>query len=448
MKTLLRSMLAVIVLATTPMFAQDTANAPDTDTTDAPKPFVRKITMQHFRSIDQRGINVFETPKLDDTVRFEGFKLDFNAAFSQPIQALRHSNEATPVMAGAVNQNELMRMGFGFTGASANLYLNAQLADGIRVMMTSYLSTRHHNETWVKDGYMLIDKLPFRHDLLDFMMAFTTLKVGHFEVNYGDAHYRRSDGGHAMYNPFVENYLLDAFATEVGAEVDLRAAGFLAVAAVTGAEIKGNILKPEDRAPALIGKLGFDRQLTPKLRVRLTGSTYRNAKSPGNTLYAGDRSGSRYFYVLENTQAVSTSQFRSGRLNPGFGYRVTANQINPFLKYGGLEVFGVIEQASGRNKNEAADRTWRQYATDVVYRFLADEKAYIGLRLNKATGQLAGITGNVGANRIAVGGGMFLTPNVLMKGEYVVQKMLNFPTDNINHGGKFNGLVLEAVIAF
>ena len=117
------------------------------------------------------------------------------------------------------------------------------------------------------------------------------MKAGHFEINYGDAHFRRADNGNGIYNPFVGNLILDAFTTEVGAEAYLRAKGFIAMAALTGGEIKGNILTPDDRSPAYIFKLGFDRQITPLVRVRLTGSHYQVERSPANTLFGGDRAG-------------------------------------------------------------------------------------------------------------------------------------------------------------
>ena len=84
--------------------------------------------------------------------------------------------------------------------------------------MNSYLSARHHQETWVKDGYLLIDASPIENACSTSIMEYTTLRVGHFEVNYGDSHFRRSDNGNAMYNPFVGNYIIDAFTTEIGAE--------------------------------------------------------------------------------------------------------------------------------------------------------------------------------------------------------------------------------------
>ena len=293
--------------------------------------------MQYFRSQDKRGINVFETTK-DPGVEFTGFKLDFGAAFTSQVQNLSHRNTAAPNIVSGVNANQLADIGFGFNNSTANLNLHAQLAPGIRVALTSYLSSRHHNETWVKEGYVQIDQSPIDFVPLKALMEIVTVRVGHMEINYGDAHFRRSDNGNAVYNPFVGNYIMDAFTTEVGGEVYLKAAGVVAMGAVTGGEIRGTVLTPGQRGPTYIGKLGFDRQLNDELRVRLTGSMYKAEKSMSNTLYGGDRAGSRYYYVLENTAATEAAQKDSGLINPGFKNKVTAFQMNPFVKFRGLEV--------------------------------------------------------------------------------------------------------------
>jgi len=217
---------------------------------------------------------------------------------------------------------------------------------------------------------------------------------------------------------------------------------------VTGGEIKGNIAQPDDRSPAFLGKLGYDGQITDDLRVRLTGSAYTISKSPANTLYAGDRAGSRFYSVLENTQSTLNGQFTSGLINPGFRYKVTAFMVNPFIKYQGLELFGLAEQAKGRSANEATERTWNQYAVDGVYRFLPREQLYVGARYNTAKGELAGMTDKVGVDRYEIGGGWFITPNILLKGEYVSQKYNDFPTTDIRSGGKFNGFIVEGAVAF
>ena len=407
----------------------------------------RPIVMQYYRPQDKRGINMFETTK-DPGVEFTGFRMDFGAAFTSQAQNLTHRNTATPNMVNGVNSNQLMDIGFGFNNPTANLNLHAQLAPGIRVALTSYLSARHHNESWVKDGYIQIDQSPIDWVPLKMLMEIATVRVGDMEINYGDTHFRRSDNGNAMYNPFIGNYMLDAFTTQIGGEVYLKPGPFIAMAALTAGELRGTVQTPGKRGPVMIGKLGYDRQINSDLRFRLTGSMYRTNKAMSDTLYSGDRAGSRYYFVLENTAATESAQKDSGMLQPGFSNRVTAFQMNPFVKYRGLELFGVVERAKGGTNAESIDRTWHQYALDTVYRFLPDQQLFVGARYNKAKGQIVGIPNDVGANRWQLSGGWFITANVLAKVEYVNQKYFGYPATNIKNGGKFNGLMAEGTIAF
>ena len=406
----------------------------------------REIPIQYYRALDRRGLNVFETTKTPGA-EFKGFRLDLGAAFTSQVQHLAHRNRALPVMANGVNANELQKIGFGFNNSTANLYLNAQLAPGIRVALASYLSSRHHNEAWVKDGYLQIDESPIDWVPLKALMQIVTIRAGHFEINYGDAHFRRSDNGNAMYNPFVGNYILDAFTTEIGGEVYLKGRGLIAMGAVTGGEIRGTVTAPDKRGPAFIGKLGVDRQVKADLRVRLTGSMYVANKVNSNTLYGGDRAGSRYYWVMENTAATESAQFTSGLINPGFRNEVKAMQINPFVKFRGLELFGVLERAEGKAAAEAAERVWKQVAFDAVYRFCHDD-LFVGVRYNRAAGTLLGIADEVGATRVQVGAGWFILPGVLTKVEYVNQKYFGYPAANKFNGGRFNGLMLEGIVAF
>jgi hypothetical protein len=458
--------LAAVLALAVPAAAQDTPSGPAAGTPTAksdPAPATeqeekaksaldswkngRPQTIQYLRAQDKRGLNVFETTK-EPGVEFTGFKLDFNAAFTSQVQNLNHHTAAVPVMNNGVNANQLANIGFGFNNSAANLYVNAQLAPGIRVALTSYLSSRHHNETWVKDGYIQIDQSPIDWAPAKMLFEIATIRVGHMEINYGDAHFRRSDNGNALYNPFVGNYIMDAFTTEIGGEAYLKAGSAIAMAAVTGGEIRGTVLTPEQRGPAFIGKLGFDRQMNTDLRMRLTGSLYKTRKALSNTLYGGDRAGSRYFWVMENTAATETGNFTSGHINPGFRNEVTAMQVNPFIKFRGAEVFGVIERSKGRAAAEAIERKWKHYAVDAVYRFLADEKLFVGARYNRAEGALVGIPGDVGAERYQVSAGWFILPGVLAKGEYVNQEYFGYPVTNVRNGGRFHGLMLEGVVGF
>ena len=363
---------------------------------------VQPVVMQHSRPHDSRSINQFEPPK-EEGPEYTGFVLNWGGGFTQQFQALHHSNSATPNIVAGVNQNQLMTIGSGMNNAMANLYLNAQLAKGIRVEMTNYLSTRHHNETWVKDGFLLVDGSPWENAAIDNLMKYVTLRVGHFEVNYGDAHYRSSDGGNTMNNPLVGNLIMNAFTTEIGAEAYVRSNGLLAMAGVTNGEIRGTVERPQDRAPTYLAKLGFDRQFNDDTRVRLTGSLYTTTRSVNNTLYSGSRAGSRYFDVLVNTKATVSAQAWTGDIQPGLSSKVTAMVVNPFIKCHGLEVFGNIERAEGRSAAETSDRTWTQLAGEGLYRFFNDA-VYVAGRYNTVKGRIAGMTSDVTVNRLQLGG--------------------------------------------
>jgi len=409
------------------------------------------IEMQNYRPEDKRGVNVFEAPK-DESVEYTGFKLQWGAAFTQQFQGLDHRNTAAPrpVTTNGVttDANQLVRVGHGPNTAVANLYLNGQLARGIRVAMTTYSSSRHHNETWVKDGYLLVDASPIDWKPLNSIMQYVTIKAGHFEINYGDAHFRRTDNGNSMRNPLVGNYIMDAFTTEVGAAVYLRKNGFLAMAGVTGGEVRGMIAKPEQRSPSYLTKIGYDKKFSDDFRFRITGSGYATSKSVSNTLFSGDRAGSRYYDVLENTTSTEAAQAWSGSMQPGLRNSIHSYVINPFIQIRGLELFGNIERAKGRAATETENRTWDQLVGEAVYRFLPDQRLFAAARYNTVKGQLTVGTPDIKVNRFQVGGGWFITPNVLTKIEWVSQKYLDFPTTDIRNGGQFKGFMVEGAVAF
>ena len=401
--------------------------------------------MQYMRRSDQRGVNVFESTK-EAGVDYTGFKLNWGGAFTQQFQNLTHQNTAAPKVVAGVDANSLIPIGSGFNNADANLFLNVQVARGIRVAVESYASARHHQESWIKDGYFQIDASPIENPLLDKLMEYTTLKVGHFEVNYGDQHFRRSDNGQTIYNPFVGNFIIDAFTTEIGAEAYLKSDGLFAMAGMTGGEVHGQVTAPGRRGPSYLAKIGADEQLTNDLRVRLTGSMYKTDRSVNNTLTSGDRGGSRYYDVLENTASTETANAWSGAIQTGMSNIMTAFVVNPFIKFRGAEFFGNVETMTGANPAELR-RTLRQLAGEGLYRFWND-KLYVGGRYNSVTGELAGMSNDITVKRSQVGGGWFVTPNVLSKIEFVNQNYYDFPTSDIRNGGKFQGFMVEGVVAF
>jgi hypothetical protein len=416
--------------------------------------------IQYFRTYDKTALGVFETTKADTSL-FTGMKVRIGGNFTQDFQGLSHSNNATPNLVLGVNTNKLISLTNGFNRAMANLNIDVQLEDGIRMNLTMYLSSRHHEETWVKGGYVQIDKLLFlKSDVINNLMKSFTIKLGDYEVDYGDQHFRRSDGGNAMYNPFVENYIMDEFATEVGGEIYFHPkGGFLAMLGMTNGELNPTVVgtsqidsathKPNRYAPAFHGKIGYDKQINKDFRFRLTGSFYVDKSAASNTIFFGDRTGSHYFLVMENTAADPVDNAWSGRYNPQFSEQVATFMINPYIKYKGLELFGTYERAQGRLITEPSMRTATQYAVDLIYRFPQNsENFWIGGRYNSLKTTLPLNPNDVTINRGVGSLGWFVTKNMALKLEYVNQQYKNFAATDIRSGGKFDGFMVEATVGF
>lgn len=408
--------------------------------------------IQYLKPNNKQGLNIFETGKVD-SVPFTGTAVKVGGAFALQFQGLSHSNTANEIIVEGKDINRLYALAPGFNLATANLNLDVQLAEGVRMEIVTYLSSRNHPEAWVKGGYLQIDEMPFLNvAAIDKAMEYLTIKVGHMEINYGDQHFRRTDNGNAFFNPFVGNYIMDAFATEIGGEVYFKHKGFLAMAGATNGFINGNIQENKGpdgkslRHPSILGKLGYDTEVNEDLRLRLTASVYYNPSAGRSTLYQGDRTGSRYYAVMANTLTVPAT---TGRFSPDFTRNVTAVVINPFVKFHGFELFGNLEQAKGYGAGETTgDRTWTQLGVDALYRIGANENFYIGGRYNTVSGKLRGSNADVSIDRMAGGIGWFLGNNILAKVEYVNQTYNDFPTADIRNGGKFSGVMIEGAIAF
>ena len=396
--------------------------------------------MQYFRPPGLEGINQFETTKDSNNVPFERVKVRIGGDFALQFQAIDHSSGSTDTLA---------TLGNNFNLPTANLNLDVQLADGVRMSLVTYLSSRNHTEAWVKGGYIQVNKLDFiKKDFLENVMKVVTIKAGLDEINYGDAHFRRSDNARAIYNPFVGNYIMDAFNTEAFGELYFEKNGFLVMVGLSNGNLNQTVVKgTKELRPSLYGKLGYDKQLSDDLRVRLTGSLYSSpGYDNGQYLYSGDRTGARYYNVMQLYDA--RDNFRSGRFSPGF-WKFTAFQVNPFVKWKGLEFFGIYELVSGDKSKTVTGGSYTQMGAELLYRIGEKEKFYLGGRYNVVSGKDTSGAATKSVDRLNIGGGWFLTNNVMVKVEYVNQ---SYSSDgwlgSVFQGGRFNGALIEAAISF
>ncbi|MCM4158493.1 hypothetical protein FHG64_12990 [Antarcticibacterium flavum] len=402
--------------------------------------------LDNFRPLDQRGINMFEAPK-DTVSTFDGVRVRIGGASTIQFQSLSHETSGQLTDANG-NPQALEEIGSNFNLPTANLDLDVALAPGLRMHLRTYLSSRHHNEPYVKDGYIQIDALDFiSPGFMEDLMKKVTVKIGHMENNYGDAHFRRSDNAQTIYNPFVGNLIMDSFTTEVGAEIYYRQNGFLLMGGATNGKLNQSVANPSSAGVSWLGKVGYDNfqfAAPDAFRFRFTGSVYHTSQVPNSYLYSADRAGSRYYEVME---LEGVHGFRSGRYDPAFGNEVTAFMVNPFLKFGGLEFFGTYEVASGKRSTQTENRSFTQMAGELIYRFGQNENLYVAGRYNTVNGDdVSGV--EVDINRMQLSAGWFMTKNILAKVEYVNQQYDGFRPNSRFFDGQFNGLVLEAAISF
>ncbi len=365
-----------------------------------------------------------EEKKLDE---FEKTKVKVGGEFAMQLQTLNHKAPGA----------ELIDLKNNFNLPTANLNINADLAPGIQTHINFYMSSRHHNDTWVEGGYLTIDRMPFL-PATDNIMKYLTIKAGVMMPNYGDAHFYRSNNADVMANPFVGNWIMDAYTNNPGLEVMFRNKGFLALVGTNNGRM--NYGSGNDLGKDLVfnWKVGYDKNITDDLRLRATISGYHVGKGhSGSYLWDGDRAGARYYNVMQTVDAEGDN-FRSGRWSPGAGQsEMNSYMGNIFLQFYGLELFGIYEDMKGVLNN--TNQHFTQTALQAIYRI---ESFYAGTRLNK-------VSDNEGStvNRINIGGGWYMIDNILLKLDYVVQKY-DGPAHGDISGGKFNGVVFEAAISF
>jgi len=383
--------------------------------------------------------------KYKDTCQSENVKVKVGGDFALQFQALDQSADTA-----------LIPLGSGLNLPTANLDITAHLAPGVKLNLVTYLSSRHHEEAWVKGGYMSLTQLPFLES--DFIKEHITFRIGMMEINYGDAHFRRSDNGNVINNPFVGNLVMDAFTTNPAIEAYFEYNGLLVMGAVTTGTLKNQLVSFSAYTNtyttvkmmenlAYYAKIGFDKQITDDFRLRTTVSGYFQKQNYFGSLYYGDRTGSRYYLVMQPQTFTAddvdwTTGHLSGRWSPGFLSKDNSMMANLLLKFKGLEFFGTYELMTGTSAFTGAELNFNQYALELLYRFGKDEQFYLGGRYNQVANDA-----DQSVTRMQGGLGWFMTKNVLLKAEYVDQQYTNF-ISNYGANAGFGGFMFEATISF
>ena len=423
----------------------------------------------------------FEPTKLDPA-SFTKLKVNVGGDFVLRYQSL-HSYASSVQMAP---------LGSNIDFPAANLNLGSDLAPGIKVNMFVYLASRHHSNTYVEGGYLLMDQLPFLHsDLADKIMKYVTIKVGMMEMNYGDAHFRRTDNARALNNPFIGNYILDGFAIPPALEIYFRHKGLLVMGGLTDVVTDPNVGQyiPASAAGASpsyptsyltwnLGKelqyyfkLSYDKKFSKNLRIRPTLSGYICPSTHGGALYGSDRGGSPYNEVM-NLKSLAASAYdvtanvTNGYFGPGTYTKDHSYMANLLAQFYGFEFFGTYEIANGNTgltqtynvvpftmRNASAEGLYyfgkhRQYDLGVRYTVVNKDaqSAITGLDASNKSYTLPAVSA-MQTGRLQVVAGWRLTNNIMTKVEYCKQTYSNFAQYGTGTPF-FEGVMVEAAISF
>jgi hypothetical protein len=392
--------------------------------------------------------------------KLETIRVGFD--FALRLQSLKHENDGTKAVGsdfqpGTADDVELSTLKTGFTNATGNLNLTLALSKGVTSYIETYLSSEHHLEMWMREGYLFIDHFEgTSFEALNPIMEVLSFKIGQMEINYGDAHLRRTDNGEAFRNPFVGNYIIDPNTTEIGIETMVDVADFELLLGTTGGTTKGD--NKDDHGFAVYTKLAYDTDISDASRFRLSASYYTvdhsdNGPSayPGfdgtkSYLYAGNRSGSPYSFLFD-------AETDAGTILPKTSQDVGAYMVNLLFQWQATELFlnyDKVEDADpdGSASDASLKEAWDQMAVDVKQGL--GENAYIAVRYNKAQHlKAAGVSSEEEVLRSQVAFGYYLTSSSLLKLEYVSQEYKNFASvGDLRNGGKFSGFIAEGSVHF
>jgi hypothetical protein len=170
-------------------------------------------------------------------------------------------------------------------------------------------------------------------------------------------------------------------------------------------------------------------------------------------MFSGNRSGERYAGILGGGQAPGGVFPQAGEKFSAAQFDVTFDDKNLPIKF-----YGNFGRTQDKDINGSAagtpEETWNYYAAQVIYKI--NPTLYAAARYSGATtAMLNGNASDGKVNRIQIGGGLWLTRNVLVKVEYVDQKYRGFASGQMVNNGiqawrdpEFSGVISEVSFAF
>lgn len=337
----------------------------------------------------------------------------------------------------------------GIQDPFASLSFLASIPDKLDVYFDLYVASRPHpNTMYAHEGYLLFKQLPAPFDAgpLGKLFDYVNLKVGAFDLDFGDDNYRRSNNARVQRNPLIGNSIVDPNVEELGGELySVKGPLYWLIGVGSGTTTE---YFDYGSSASVHGKLWAYplpdlRTSVSAYHVDLSGT---NMTDQTSDLYYAGRSG-------EPFAAVFGGGDDPGTLLLGGGKDVTAVQADATWNHWPFEIYSNVgyEQdtdTNGPTPGNPAER-WVYGTVEPVFHFTP--ALYVAARYSFGVANaVGGVETDGWADRIEVGAGYWLTRDILTKIEYVYQQYHGFGSDtgvvsgvDASPNPRFSGVLLE-----
>jgi len=349
---------------------------------------------------------------------YEDLSLLLGVQVAGRMQAISQNN----VTSGGVSQQSLNP---GFQDPFANLSCMATIPGKLDVYFDLYVASRPHpNTMYAHEGYMLFRQLPAPLDTgaLRDVFDYINVKLGAFDIDFGDGNYHRSNNAFVERNPLVGNPLVDPNVEEIGGEVYSVKGPVLWLVGLTNGTTTEHFDSGSE--PAFHGKLwGYP---LPEVRTSLSAyHAYLAGTSTANEnsdLYTAGRSG-------EPFAALFGGGDDPGTIRPQAGEDVTAVQGDVTWNHWPFEVYGNVgwtqdTDTNGPAAGHPAER-WAYGTIQPVYHLTPS--LYLAARYSLAAAEsVGGVRTDGWVDRAEIGAGYWFTNDILVKVEGVYEQYHDF----------------------
>lgn len=383
-----------------------------------------------------------------EIAHFGATRLYFTVDTVGTVQALEHED------AFDATGKPFDELGPGFQTAWGNMGFSAAFGEEkeIEMFFDLFISSRNHpSTTYGHQGYLVVRAMPGdlkKVRVLNTLFEHVDVKLGHFHIDFGDHQFHRSDNAAVQSNPLIGNFVIDPELVDIGAEISSEPGKFNWMLGLSNGTNTENV--QEGKGVAVHGKVWLDVEPFRAAFSAIQVDHSENATTKAQ-LFSGNRDGERYGGILGGGQAPGQVLPQAGRdlLAWQADFTYGADKLKLYAHYGDTKDSDTNGPAAGTPVEH-----WNYYAAESVYQFTP--KAHAAARYSSAAAKtLRDLPSDGKVDRVQVGGGYWLTEQMLIKLEYVHEAYRDFKVGDVLNNNlqawrdpSFSGGLMEVSFGF